>query len=405
MNHKDLKGQIERFTEKKLALFISGRPGVGKSWLVRECAQEMARDGKREFVDWAELSMEEKLSLMGPDGMREAMDRGLVESRARQLAESDPFVYAVLNMVENDLTDIKGILALADTGRSSRFADWRPPMLMAVLARKGRKGLLFLDEITQTQPENLSPAFKLVLDRVAGDLKLADGVRVVAAGNGVEDHSASYEMPMALRNRFGHAELSPPSGEEWSDWALSNDLDMRVAAFVRSSPGSVLEEVSKARAGKGAYATPRSWHQLANLILGNSDIQAMGADAVAMVGGKEGLAFKGFLKNTMTIDYERFIRDPVGCMAEWAKDAKTFTSMRFAATIGLASKVKEDKRLMSAALDVGLKLTDDLAILLIKGLMNVDKTRLTGVILKHPSLPTIASKYLKYTGIDLKASA
>lgn len=394
MKHAELKSQIHRFAGAGTPLFIQGSPGVGKSWLVREVAKDMASRKGKKFLDWADLTLEEKVAFAS--GPEDAIERGLDKERAKEIADNGFFLYAVLNMVENDLTDIKGVLALAAAGKSTHYADWRPPMLMVAMARKGRHGLLFLDELTQTMPENLSPSFKLVLDHIAGDVKLSRDVKILAAGNSVSDHSASFEMPMALRNRFGHTKLDAPSNNDWVEWGMGEGLDMRVLSYIKAYPDALTEDVGAARSRSAdAYPSARSFHRLANLIEGQTDPDVIGVDATAMVGSVRGLEFKAFVKNAAEIDYEGILEDP-------SKFGALKAHIRWGAVSGLAAMFKQNQKGVPPKLVRLCEVVDDdIAMLLLKAMIRIDRVRFIDTVRKAGA-SRIVEQYFKFLDCDLK---
>lgn len=60
VNHNELKVLMKEYYKKKLALFVFGAFGIGKSFVVRDCAKEISNEQKREFIIWNKISKEEK---------------------------------------------------------------------------------------------------------------------------------------------------------------------------------------------------------------------------------------------------------------------------------------------------------------------------------------------------------
>ncbi|WP_225624354.1 sigma 54-interacting transcriptional regulator [Thermoanaerobacterium thermosaccharolyticum] len=78
-----------------------------------------------------------------------------------------------------------------------------PPAWAKNLAEAG-KGLLFLDEISTAPPAVQAALLRVVLDKTVGDLKLPDGVSVVAAANPPEEAAGGWDLTPPLANRFCH---------------------------------------------------------------------------------------------------------------------------------------------------------------------------------------------------------
>lgn len=128
MYAKDLKKSLEALVAQKVPTFLWGAPGIGKSSIVKQIAQQK--------------------------------DVGFIDLR---LALMDP-------------TDLKGIPFY---DKESHTALWAPP---AFLPREG-EGILFLDELNSAAPAVQSSAYQLILDRRVGEYVLPDGWAIVAAGN------------------------------------------------------------------------------------------------------------------------------------------------------------------------------------------------------------------------------
>lgn len=393
MDHQALKNTIKTYARKKLPLFISGAPGVGKSVVVKDTAKELAAAANKKFLEWADLSLEEKIALVS--GADEAIKRGLPEKRAKELEANGFYLFAVLNMVENDLTDIKGVLALTETGEATHYADWRPPMLMVAMAKHNRHGMIFLDELTQTLPENLSPAFKLVLDHVAGDIKLSKNVSVMGAGNRVSDQSASFEMPKALRNRFGHVELEHPSNVKWAEWAMNASLDLRVVSFIRAYPDAFEHDESKDRSDNlTAYPSARSYHRMADLIAGEEEISQVGLLAESMVGKEKGITFKQYVKNSQEIDYDAIFKNP--------KSFKNFDpAIRWGAVSGLISMFKQNKKIAADLVRVCANIGDDVGLLIAQGMARTDSKVFASALSSQVGTDFV-NKCLEYTSVSIK---
>ena len=162
MNPKKVKELINtaiESPEEMPPLFLEGPPGIGKSAIPLEAAEE-ANIG---FID--------------------------------------------MRLVHKDPTDLRGIPVPRDG-----TAVWLPP---SDLPSKGR-GILFLDEITSAPPLVQASAYQLTFDRKLGDYELPEGWYIIAAGNRIEDRAVVHRMSSALNNRFIHINFEP-SLEDWTE--------------------------------------------------------------------------------------------------------------------------------------------------------------------------------------------
>lgn len=224
------------------AVMMWGKPGVGKSQGIRQVARYIAeKTGKR--VDITDV----RLLLFNP-------------------------------------IDLRGI-PTADA--EHRFAIWLKPKIFAMDESDKVVNLLFLDEISAAPPSVQAAAYQITLDRVIGEHRLPDNCIVIAAGNRVSDKSVAYKMPKALANRLCHIEVTE-NYHAWAKWAKGAKLDERVMGFLENRRTALCsfdpenEDV--------AYATPRSWEMVSNILLGGCYSSAK--DAFPLIAGcvGEGLA-------------------------------------------------------------------------------------------------------------------
>ncbi len=200
----------------RMATFISGPPGIGKSTMVRSVA--------------AELGM------------------ALRDVRVSLL----------------DAVDLRG-LPFPDRERGTTL--WLPPQFLPPMGSTDR-GILFLDEINAATPSVQAACYQLVLDRRVGEYELPEGWIVCAAGNRTTDRSVAYSLPSALRNRFLTIELRHDLAG-WLAWA-TQEIDGRprvhqsITDFVAYRPSMLLDMPEQLR--DQPFPTPRSWEFASRLI-------------------------------------------------------------------------------------------------------------------------------------------
>lgn len=187
----------------KRSVMIWGPPGVGKSSIVLQAAQEA--------------------------------DLGWVDLRLSQLAP----------------TDLRG-LPVAD----GAVSKWLPPEF---LPRSG-KGVLFLDELNMAPPAIQGIAQQLILDRAVGSYRVPDDWFVWAAGNRKEDRAAVFDMPAPLANRFLHFEVEPDF-ESFRTWAGRRGIHEQILAFLAFRP-ALLHQPD---ANHPAWPSCRSWELASEL--------------------------------------------------------------------------------------------------------------------------------------------
>jgi hypothetical protein len=200
------KSLLKAFSKKR-PLFLWGPPGIGKSELVADIAQELGG-----------YMIDLRLGQMEP-------------------------------------TDIRGIpFYNKDTGKM----DWAEPVDLPTeeFASQYPIVVLFLDEMNSAAPSVQAAAYQLILNRRSGKYFLPDNVVMVAAGNRESDKGVTYRMPTPLANRFIHQEMKVdfPS---WQEWAVNNDIHKDVVGYLSFAKQDLYDFDPKS--ASRAFATPRSW--------------------------------------------------------------------------------------------------------------------------------------------------
>lgn len=206
MRAKHLVPAIRAARRARRPVMLWGKPGVGKSSIIKRCAEL----DKVDLIDW-------RLALM-------------------------------------DSVDLRGI---PDVRNGMTY--WNPP---AELPRKG-SGYLFIDELQQASMATGNAARQLILDRMLGEYRLPDGWYVCAASNREEDNAATQRMPTHIANSFIHLMMEVHHGD-WLEWAEQEGIDHRVFAFIKYRPA--LLHVFDAKSKEKAFASPRSIAFFAQLL-------------------------------------------------------------------------------------------------------------------------------------------
>ena len=177
---------------------------------------------------------------------------GVGKSRiVAQVAGANGVPLIDIRLSQMEPTDLRGI-----PFRNGSRVEWSVPALLPDASRHGRRGILFLDEITSAPPPVTAAAYQLILDRRLGEYVLPEGWTLAAAGNRYGDRGVTYVMPAPLANRFVHYEIEPHV-DDWVAWAHGAEIDERIIAFLRFRP-DLLFEFDPAR-NAAAFPTPRSW--------------------------------------------------------------------------------------------------------------------------------------------------
>lgn len=186
-------------------VFIWGAPGIGKSALVEQFAEEIGLPC---------------VSLLGS-----------------QLAPEDIIGIPQIN------------------GDTSEFL---PPK---IIARKDPY-VLFLDELNACSQEVQKAFYSLIHERRIGEYHLPEGSIVVGAGNRAQDSAIVKTMSSALINRMFHVQMKADA-RQWIKWAQNNHLHPWVIDYIIQRPDHLFSEPPKT---EEPFSTPRSWHMLSDAL-------------------------------------------------------------------------------------------------------------------------------------------
>jgi hypothetical protein len=205
----EVKQEIIDNYRLKISSLVWGPPGVGKSDLVRQVAQELN-----------------------------------IACKDERIPTLDP-------------VDLRGVPSVEDG-----YTLFNIPSLLPRVDRDGEFGLFFLDELPAAQPAMQAAAYQLTLDRKIGDYTLPDGWSIVAAGNNLGDKAVSYRQSTALANRFGHYDLEV-NVDEWLAWGLKSGISEDLLAFIKYRPNLLHDMEAKDGKMEHAFPSPRTWNFVA----------------------------------------------------------------------------------------------------------------------------------------------
>ena len=142
-------------------------------------------------------------------------------------------------------------------------------------------------------------------ERRVGRHRLPGNVRIVAAGNQVEDGAIAYDMGTALSDRLIHM-IVQASAEDWlTHYAVPAGVHPTVAAFIRTRPDLLETTEDSLRRGQMIACTPRSWTRVSRIMDAVSDRslrQVMIAGTVGLAPAAEFALMADEIATTVQID-------------------------------------------------------------------------------------------------------
>lgn len=328
-----IKESLQRLISIKQPTFIWGQPGVGKSQIVKQIADEY-------FADSCGFISE---------------GYNLRDKKTGQFTNKRPYLQDV-RAVLLDPVDLRGIPRINGDGT----AHWCPPDFLP----KDGQGILFLDELPAAPPLVQASCYQLVLDRCVGEYHLPDGWSIIAAGNYETDRAVTHRMPSPLANRFTHLHFEVDL-EDWVNWALSADIRTEVIAFIRFRP-NLLHSFDPSKNEK-SFPTPRSWEFISNIINTNLSTSIEYEVIKGTVGEGAAAEFVGFLRIFRQLPNPDLI-----LLNPQSGDIPTDPATLYALTGALAARASQQT--MERLCTYANRLPDEFSVLLIRDCVNKDKS-------------------------------
>lgn len=236
----ELYDHIDTLIKTDTPLFIHGSPGIGKSYIVADVAKKNALE--------------------------------LVDVR---LSQMDP-------------VDLRGVPAIRE-----EQTVWMPPVFFP--KEPDSEGILFLDELNSAPPSVQAAIYQLVLNRRMGEYDLPKGWRIVCAGNRVSDRGVVFRLPTPLANRMVHLHVQARF-DDFKLFALKAGLHHFVIGFLGFRPDLLSTEPVVEDDANPAFATPRSYHMLSNILKTGQDLGKIAPIIYGAIGYAAGIEFVSYVK-------------------------------------------------------------------------------------------------------------
>jgi hypothetical protein len=218
---------------------------------------------------------------------------------------------------------------LGTPNNTGEYTRWVPPEEFYNL-RHGRAALI-LEELSDAPIPMQNALCGVIYDRRAGNLQLSPDLFIIATGNRTEDKSGANRITSKLANRTRRFDFQE-NIDDWTEWALDNDMDPVLIQFLRFRPGLL----SDFDANRFANPTPRAWERV-NLIPASLDSGLFFDNVSGEVGEGAAAEYTGFRRIYMSLpDVDSILLDPAG--ADVPQDPATL----YALTGALARKSTKD---------------------------------------------------------------
>lgn len=287
VSHKELAELIKEYYDKKVALLIRGRFGIGKTAVTYQVGKDISKEKNREFAVWNKLTAEEKAKLF--------------EHPEKY------FVFIDIRLSEYDCSDIKGLPVFKDDKKSIEF---KVPYWALLLEKENSDGILFFDEINLAPPLVMSSCYKIIYDRVINESKINNNWLIIGAGNLDEDRAYTHDIAPPLKDRCGEVELMGANSDEWiNNFAIPNNINSLIIGFI-AFKNSAIYKVDFDDNQK--FTTHRGWERVSKLIenVPKNDYDKLSLISQSAIGEGIGQEFTAFCKINEQIKMAEIINNP-----------------------------------------------------------------------------------------------
>ena len=186
------------------------------------------------------------------------------EGKSSRVKQIDPNCF-IIHMENATLDSFVGKSVYSEkTGRMMNLPPaWYDELVSLCEKEPHKNHILFFEEFTNATPSVQGKANNVILDRIVdGKWRLPDNVRIVGAGNEVEDSLAANPMTETVFSRFAHVYIKT-STKDWLKWAKKNQIHPMICSYIAYRRGEVLRSDYD-----GVYpnADPRKWEMASKML-------------------------------------------------------------------------------------------------------------------------------------------
>jgi len=334
------------------SLMIWGPPGIGKSAITRQYADEkypLRKNNIHKLAFMLQRAEDEDDAMVTMDDYRKFesslldQDENFIDFRLSQVEPSDlrgiPIpvkAYYDVNgkvIMESQLNDHPGYTEEVSV-------VWAAPSVLKL--PKDWKGVIIFDEINSAMPIVQAASYQLILDRRVGELVLPETCLILAAGNREGDGGVTFSLATPLRDRMTHVEMIP----DYSDWienfAVPKRLNAGTIAFIKETGAKYFNTLSPKDTSHSGGSSPRSWTRVSdfqnmreNEGISESVYRAMVA---GRVGTKAGIEYVTYINNMADLPS---VMDILNGVVKDFGEHKQEISKNYFITLSLTQKIIE----------------------------------------------------------------
>ena len=282
VNLTELEKLLPVFYDKRIPLYLWGRPSTGKTSIIRQFAQQKAKGLNLEYS-------EDKFG-------------------------DKYFTLKVITLSQFDSPDLRGMPKVIEneSDRSKSYTEFIPT---SELPREGQ-GILFFDEMNLADDTTRAACYQIILEGRYGclppvmDIKGKHAFWRVAASNTENDFCSVNTSSLALLRRFCHLSVMP-TYKEVVDYFTKLGLDFRIPAFLSSFPEDLFpQKFDEKLVDNKANPFPSTWQSLAVMIDKINDENLIYSLAASCIGAPVASKFLSFVKMIGLLDMNKIIKDP-----------------------------------------------------------------------------------------------
>jgi len=287
MRPNTLKATLKALIASGKNVHIEGSPGLGKTQLVHQAAQELGPKYHVVFKHGPTMQPED-LALPRSNGDRLSFAR----------------------------------------------ADWLP---LTGDFDEGKHVVVFIDEMAQADASVQKSLANLMQEREAYGVALHDKLSFITTGNRASDRAGANRILSHLRNRMVTLKFEP-SLDDWCQWALDNGVRMEIVSFLRFRP----DQLNDFDPMRDLNPTPRMWAENVNDIVADVEQGVIPAEAEfecyeGCVGEGAATQFASFMKM-----YRKLPNPDAVLMQPDTYPVPEEASVRYALSGALAHRATED---------------------------------------------------------------